>query len=189
MARTTDTRTRMLQSGAQLFQRRGVSGTAFSDVLQHSGAPRGSVYHHFPGGKEQFAGEATALAGDFLAHALRAQSGDLHELADAQIDAWVHVLGDSDFAAGCPVAAGAVEGVLTPAARDAAGQSFKQWTIILSEQFAARGVAAEEADSLALLVLSAIEGALLLCRARQDTEALEAVRLHLHRLLDEYVSD
>jgi TetR/AcrR family transcriptional repressor of lmrAB and yxaGH operons len=179
----------MLQSGAQLFQRRGVSGTSFADVLQHSGAPRGSVYHHFPGGREQFAGEATALAGDFLAQALRAHSGDLRELADAQIDAWVHVLTNSDFTAGCPIAAGAVEGVLTPTARDAAGRTFEQWTAILSDQFAERGVAAEEVDSLALVVVSAIEGALLVCRARRDTKALEAVRLHLHRLLDEHVSD
>ena len=62
MPRQSDARDRMIQSAALLFRERGIEGTAFADVLQRSGAPRGSVYHHFPGGKQQLAEEATRWA-------------------------------------------------------------------------------------------------------------------------------
>src|ERR671915_164180 len=68
----SDTRERMIRSAAVLFRQRGVEGTAFSDVLAHSGAPRGSIYHHFPGGKAQLAEEATRYAGEFIATGLAA---------------------------------------------------------------------------------------------------------------------
>src|SRR5919197_1479958 len=66
----SDARERMIQSAALLFRRQGIEGTSFSDVLEHSGAPRGSIYHHFPGGKSQLAEEATRYAGDFIAAGL-----------------------------------------------------------------------------------------------------------------------
>jgi AcrR family transcriptional regulator len=59
-----DSRSRMIRAAAQLFRQRGYHATAFSDVIQASGAPRGSTYFHFPGGKQELAREATALAGD-----------------------------------------------------------------------------------------------------------------------------
>lgn len=62
----TDSRERMVRSAAFLFRERGYSGTGFRDVIAHSGAPRGSIYHHFPGGKAQLAEEAVRYAGDFL---------------------------------------------------------------------------------------------------------------------------
>src|SRR5881409_2117240 len=63
----SDARDRMIQSAALLFREHGVRGTAFADVLEHSGAPRGSVYHHFPGGKRQLAEETTQYAGEYIA--------------------------------------------------------------------------------------------------------------------------
>jgi AcrR family transcriptional regulator len=62
----TDSRERMVRSAAYLFRERGYSGTGFRDVIAHSGAPRGSIYHHFPGGKVQLAQEAVRYAGEFL---------------------------------------------------------------------------------------------------------------------------
>src|SRR5918998_5976823 len=67
-----DARERMIRSAATLFRRRGIEGTSFSDVLAHSGAPRGSIYHHFPGGKAQLAEEATRYAGEVIAAGLAA---------------------------------------------------------------------------------------------------------------------
>src|SRR3954452_1335068 len=66
MPRESDARRRMIESAAVLFRERGVQGTSFSDALTHSGAPRGSIYHHFQGGKTQLAEETTRWAGEFI---------------------------------------------------------------------------------------------------------------------------
>src|SRR3954466_11711810 len=104
MARTRRTnqdsaRERMIRSTALLIRERGVEATSFSDVLEHSGAPRGSIYHHFPGGKAQLVEEATRWAGDFIARAQIAslQDGDPVAAVDAAIARWRDVLGETDF--------------------------------------------------------------------------------------------
>src|SRR3954469_1568181 len=114
----TSPRKRMIRSAALLIRERGVEATSFSDVLEHSGAPRGSIYHHFPGGKAQLVEEATRWAGDFIARAQIAslQDGDPVAAVDAAIARWRDVLGETDFAAGCPVAAVTVDGDRLPAA-------------------------------------------------------------------------
>ena len=70
MARQSDTRRKMILSQALLQRERGVAGTALPDVLEHSGAPRGSIYHHFPQGRTQLAEEATEWAADFISRRL-----------------------------------------------------------------------------------------------------------------------
>ena len=62
MPRRTDSRSRMIEAAFELFRKRSYHATAFSDVVQESGAPRGSIYFHFPGGKQQLAREVIALA-------------------------------------------------------------------------------------------------------------------------------
>ena len=64
MPRRTDSRSKMIRAAAELFRQDGYHATAFSDVVEASGAPRGSIYFHFPGGKQELAREATVLAGD-----------------------------------------------------------------------------------------------------------------------------
>src|SRR5213082_2487619 len=71
-ASRTNARERMIRSAAVLFREHGVEGTSFSDVLAHSGAPRGSIYHHFPGGKAQLVEEATRYGGEFIAAGMAA---------------------------------------------------------------------------------------------------------------------
>src|SRR5918911_1463093 len=105
MGTDTHPRERMIQSALILMGRQGVEGTSFSQVIDHSGAPRGSIYHHFPGGKEQLIAEAAL---------------------DAIGGFWRAVLYDSDFAAGCPVVAAALEGDRAPAAHEAARNTFQR---------------------------------------------------------------
>src|SRR5438046_641573 len=104
MPRQSDARIRMIQSAALLFRERGIEGTAFADVLEHSGAPRGSVYHHFPGGKLQLAEEATRYAGDFIAAGLAASLHQSDPIAalDTFTNTWIGILRDSGYQAGCP---------------------------------------------------------------------------------------
>src|SRR3954447_19658550 len=116
----TDSRERMIASAAQLFRRRGIEGTSFSDVLAHSGAPRGSIYHHFPGGKAQLAEEATRYAGEVIAGGLVAALDEKDPSAAVRGFAGLYrgLLQASDFAAGCPIVSATLEGDRSAAARD-----------------------------------------------------------------------
>src|SRR3954452_6007300 len=103
----SDARDRMIRSAAILFRENGVRGTAFADVLEHSGAPRGSVYHHFPGGKRQLGEETPRYAGEYIAAGIVAALEDGAPVAAIEAFGadWLKILRDSDYAAGCPVAA------------------------------------------------------------------------------------
>ena len=180
----TDARRRMIVSAALLMRERGVEATSFSAVLAHSGAPRGSIYHHFPGGKTQLVEEATRYGGDFIAAGLAAALaeedpvGAVHRFCQS----WREVLGESDFAAGCPVVAATLEGERTPAARDAAGAAFKRWEGLLIDAFERHGIAVARAASLATLAIAAIEGAIVVARAQRSSAPLERVTRELEQL-------
>jgi AcrR family transcriptional regulator len=141
----TDARERMIRSAALLFRRQGIEGTSFSDVLEHSGAPRGSIYHHFPAGKSQLAEEATRYAGEFIAAGMVAALAEDDPVAAirAFTASWLEILRSDDFAAGCPVVAAAVEGDRTPAAREAAGAAFARWEGLLAAAVERKGIAPE----------------------------------------------
>jgi TetR/AcrR family transcriptional repressor of lmrAB and yxaGH operons len=173
----SDSRERMIQSAALLMRERGVEATSLSDVLEHSGAPRGSVYHHFPDGKAQLVEEATRYAGDFIAAALAtalAQDDPVTALRGFT-DTWLAVLRDSEYAAGCPVVAAAVEGDGNPAAREAAGVAFQSWQASLADAIERHGIPSARAERLATLAIASIEGAVVLSRAQRSTAPLERV--------------
>src|SRR3712207_2863677 len=116
MPRRSDARQKMIQSAAVLFRERGVHGTSFADVVEHSGAPRGSIYHHFQGGKTQLAEEATRWAGEFILAGTVAALREKDPLAavDAIERFWKTILRRSDFQAGCSIAAAGLEGDREP---------------------------------------------------------------------------
>src|SRR5213082_3075466 len=115
-ASRTNARERMIRSAAVLFREHGVEGTSFSDVLAHSGAPRGSIYHHFPGGKAQLIEEATRYAGEFTASGLATALWQEDPIAavSALSRSWLKLLRKSDYGAGCPVVAASLEGSQMP---------------------------------------------------------------------------
>src|SRR4051812_17651056 len=119
-------RQRMIQSAMLLMGEHGVDATSFSQVIEHSGAPRGSIYHHFPGGKAQLVEEATRYGGDLIADGLSAalEHKDPVAAVDGIVDFWRAALRDTEFAVGCPVVAATVEGDRTPGAREAAAETF-----------------------------------------------------------------
>lgn len=177
-------RERMVVSAALLIRERGAHATAISDVLAHSGAPRGSAYHYFPGGRTQLLCEAVDYAGEHVGAIIaEAQSG--LGLLDTLIDKYRNQLLDSDFRAGCPVVAVSVESGsqddrerMDPVTERAAAV-FDRWTDLLAQRFIADGVAAGEATELALFATSAIEGAIVLARVRRDVTPLDAVHRQL----------
>jgi TetR/AcrR family transcriptional repressor of lmrAB and yxaGH operons len=179
----------MVQSAALLFRRRGIEGTSFSDVLEHSGAPRGSIYHHFPGGKAQLAEEATRYAGEFIAAGLVAALAEDDAVAAirAFTSSWLAVLRKADFDEGCPIVAAALEGDRSPDARDAAGVAFARWEELVAGAIERRGVPTDRARSVAMLVIAATEGAIVVARAQRSTEALQRVAAEVEQLVADLV--
>ena len=180
----TDARDQMIRSAAALIRERGVEGTSFSDVLAHSGAPRGSIYHHFPRGKAQLVEEATRYAGEVVAKGLaRALDGDDPAAAlRTFVATWEAILRGSDFEAGCSVVAATLEGDRSPAARERAAAAFAGWEELYAGALERRGVVADRARSLATLAVAAIEGAVILARAQRSPEPLRRVAHELEDL-------
>jgi len=179
----SNSRTSMISSAAALIGARGLSGTSFSDVLADSGAPRGSIYHHFPGGKKQLAGEVIAWTSEQILGYLRAGPADTPAgVLEWFIDLWRQSVLASDGCGGCPVAGVAMDADdddLTVGARAA----FASWAALLTEQLQATGVPAGQAAPIAAIALAAMEGALVMCRAERGSQPLETVAGELLRLL------
>jgi len=171
-------RERMIVSTALLVRERGARATSLDAVLEHSGAPRGSVYHHFPGGREQLLREATDYAGEYVARRLeRTATEDPLRAVDTMLDEYRESLLASDFRAGCPVVAVAVETAEEgPDLREHVVAAFDRWRQIFARGFAASGIDVARSDELALLVVSGFEGALIVSRAYRDLAPLENMR-------------
>jgi AcrR family transcriptional regulator len=139
------------------------------------------VYHHFPGGREQLLRDATDFAGEYVARRLARVSGD-GPLAtiEALYDWYRECLIESDFRAGCPVVAVAVESPREgPDLRDAARGAFERWRRVLASEMEAAGIDASRAEELGMLVLAAFEGALILSRTYRDLAPVDSVRREL----------
>jgi TetR/AcrR family transcriptional repressor of lmrAB and yxaGH operons len=182
---SSDSRGDMVRSAASLIGARGASATSFSDVLADSGAPRGSIYHHFPDGKQQLTEEAVRWTAErVLAHQRTCPATSPQEVLDWFVAMWRRVVLTSGGAAGCVVAGVAVD---TDAAADVVMSvvrtAFRSWVDLLREQYVATGVPVARAESLAVATLAGMEGALILCRAERDVAPLDAVAEQLGRLL------
>lgn len=175
----------MVRSQALLQREHGVAGTALPDVIEHSGAPRGSIYHHFPDGRSELAEAATSYASEWIAGNLERAlaSGDVIAAQDAFVDIWLEQLRESDFRAGCAVAAGALAGTGDSRARRAAATGFRTWETLLRQALEHAGIQPEQAETLSLTSIASIEGALILSRAEGSTRPLERVGDQLKRLL------
>ncbi|MDO0924841.1 TetR/AcrR family transcriptional regulator [Streptomyces sp. TG1A-8] len=183
-------RERMVFSAAQLIRREGVTATGMRDVAAHAGAPRGSLQHYFPGGKEQLVNEAVAWAGRyagrrvarFLAGPAEPTPSGLFAAMAAQ---WTEEYGTDGFAAGCPVAAATVDCASAgTSTREAAAAAFTAWRAPVAGALTGMGVPAARADALATLMISTLEGAILLSRAEQDVRPLRTAVRELGPLLD-----
>lgn len=185
MAPRRDTRQRMLLSAVELLRERGVAGVTVDAVLQRSGAPRGSVYHHFPGGRAQLVGDALDLAGDSMSALIEGASGDGAGQALRRFAAfWTGVLRESDYGAGCPIVSVAVGGSPDDARfRQAAARTMERWREVLAAAMVADGHEPRAAASLATMAIASIEGAIILCRVERSVEPLDDVIGHLEALV------
>lgn len=170
-----NTRQQIIERTVVLLARKGLQGASFSQILEESGAPRGSLYHYFPGGKDELVLEAIALAGNQAMGVLDQLTGkSAKEIAEAFVSLWRSVLSRSDFGAGCAVAAVTVAAE-SPLLRERAGDIFRRWRARLSELFEAGGIPAGRGAPLAASLISACEGAVILSRAERSMEPFNQV--------------
>jgi TetR/AcrR family transcriptional repressor of lmrAB and yxaGH operons len=168
-------RTRMVEGAVRLLATKGVEGTSFAEVLQATDSPRGSLYHHFPGGKPELLHAALDLASDRGLAAMEATRGQPAAVVIERFLAlWRGLLNYSRLSAGCAVMA------VTVAANDDelldhAGSIFRAWAELLAGLCEAGGMEPESARSLAVTVIAATEGAVAMCRAERSIEPFEEV--------------
>jgi len=182
-----DTRDRMIETTARLLQHRGYHGTALSDILEQSAAPRGSLYFHFPGGKEQLALEATRVAVEETSQALRAvfakANGPAAGIRDF-IKAAADIMRHCDYTFGCPVAGVILDA--TPAQKELAElcrAALEEWIELIEGALRKAGIPAKRARNLAILVEASLEGSMLIARAYRDTAAMMAIATELEQVV------
>lgn len=181
----TDVRRRMLFAGIETVQESGVDATSLTEVADRAQAPRGSIYHHFPGGKAELLHDAIRLAGTVRSKqlAILLADDDPTRIVDEMIEMFRRQLRTSDYRAGCPVAASVMHGGNYPETMTAAAESFCSWEEMITQGLWQRGLTMEHAQSLATLILTSIEGALLLAKAQQDTRALDRIHTELTKAI------
>jgi AcrR family transcriptional regulator len=180
----SESRANMVRSAASLISEHGVNATSFNDVLADSGAPRGSIYHHFPDGKKQLTEEAMSLTSERVLAYLRTGNGTTPlDVLDHFISIWRVVVVSSKGARGCAIAGVAVDADdesvdLLTIARDV----FRSWASLLAEQLVGVGMTKERAHDVALTSLATMEGALILCRVEGSVEPLDVAATLLRAL-------
>lgn len=168
-------RARMVRSAALLIQERGVAGTGMRDIAERAEAPRGSLQHYFPDGKDQVVGEALDWITDQVTAPLDESEGSAADVVARMFGRWRTILGRRDFLAGCPVVATITDASGNPALRVKAAATFVAWRASLTAALARGGVAPARAERLAVVAISALEGAIVLARAAGDLADFDAV--------------
>jgi TetR/AcrR family transcriptional repressor of lmrAB and yxaGH operons len=170
------TRERILAAGEELFRRQGYAGTGVKAILAAGQAPYGSLYHFFPGGKEEL-GVAALRAGGAtyreLVEVMYPPGADVVAATRAFFEGAAELVEATGYADACPIATVALEVASTSEPmRRAAADAFESWLAVLVERFVAAGIEERRARELAVELFCAIEGAFLLSRTTRTTEAL-----------------
>jgi TetR/AcrR family transcriptional repressor of lmrAB and yxaGH operons len=188
-ARTKDARDRMVRAADELFRAQGLHATGVAEILERSGAPRGSLYHYFPGGKEQLAVEAIAHAAErfcrSITKAIEVNDGSLPEAVRLYGKAMADRLVATDFVEGCPIGNSAIEGsVGSVEISQACDRAFRDFADVMADHLREQGVEHAQADHLATFVVSTVEGALLVARVRRDTHPVVDATERLAEMLE-----
>ncbi|MGN9846323.1 TetR/AcrR family transcriptional regulator [Nonomuraea sp. H19] len=183
------TSTRLVESMLELIQTRGYSGTGLNTVVEHAGAPKGSLYFHFPQGKEALGEKAVELAaarfGSLVADSAL-ESATPGDVVRRVIDVLAGMLTDSDFHLGCPVSVVTLEmGAQSERLRGACANAFESWIAPVTEYLVTHGRPRPAARAMATAVVSMVEGAMIVSRAQRSTEPLHCAGQALAVLLDE----
>jgi len=179
-----ESRERMVASAASLIGARGVRATSFTEVLKDSRAPRGSIYHHFPGGKNQLVQDALHRTSDqILTYQRGCTARTPPGVLEHFVDLFRQSLTSSQCQAGCPVAGVVIDTYADKGPlRKIAQESFNAWMALLTNQLVAVGIPRARARSLAVTTLASVEGGLILCRAEGTVGPLDSLSRQLRIL-------
>jgi TetR/AcrR family transcriptional repressor of lmrAB and yxaGH operons len=177
MGKATDTRQRMIDGATELVRRHGYGATSFKDIWEHTGTPRGSVYFHFPAGKEELGLEVLTAAATQLASLTR-QAGSRTRTPETFIRGLAKALADemenSDYLNGCAILAISAEASPTsPSLRAAAASAFQIWSTAIAVELERKALPAADAALLAGVLLSGLEGARVVAKAARSRASLE----------------
>ncbi|WP_084361280.1 TetR/AcrR family transcriptional regulator [Herbiconiux solani] len=170
-----DTRQQMIDGTVHLLARGGLQQTSFATVLERTGAPRGSIYHHFPEGKDQLVSEAVAASGArsiAMIEAWRGEPADV--IAERFFTAWRYLLTVTEFRAGCAVLAVTTATESADVLGDTA-KVFRDWRAVLAELLAEGGLPGAHADGIAAMLIAAAEGAVVMSRAERRIDPFDLV--------------
>jgi TetR/AcrR family transcriptional regulator, lmrAB and yxaGH operons repressor len=171
------TKAELLRCARELFRRQGYHGTGLNQILAESGSPKGVLYFHFPGGKQQLAAEAVASSsGEFHAAiaSILAANADPVTAVRAIADLLASRLEHSEFRDGCPIAAVALDNN-SDVVRQACHAGYDLWLASITDYLSTSGRAPDDAAETALFVLSTLEGALLIARTQQNAAVVRQV--------------
>lgn len=168
------------------MRERGAAGVTIDAVLARSGAPRGSVYYHFPDGRNQILTEALRYSGDSITAMIDDAAGrGARVLLQEFVEFWERLLTEGGFSAGCPVVAAAIgcsddDG---PKLSAEAGAILGRWCTALTRAFVNDGFDDADAASLAVTSIAALEGGVLLSRSTRSVAPLHQVGEQLEFLI------
>jgi AcrR family transcriptional regulator len=176
-AMPAETKDRIVGAGAELFRRQGYTGTGVKQIVAEANAPFGSLYHFFPGGKEQLAAEVIRFSGGMYAQvvveAIAPAKDPLH-LVELFFGGAARHLRETDYEDACPIATVALEVASTSEPlRQATAEVFEAWIAGLAASLRSVGVAEDKSRELSVAMLLSLEGAFVLSRAGRTTEPLE----------------
>jgi TetR/AcrR family transcriptional repressor of lmrAB and yxaGH operons len=177
MAKAAQHKERLVIAAANLFRRKGYSATGLNEILATSGAPKGSLYHYFPDGKDALGAAAVTVAGAVVVKtltSLRSTSDDAAQFIKGYGELLAGWMEDSDFQSGCPIATTVLETCpASTAIKQASHAVFESWISVIAQVFIDDGMDSDQARANAELTISAIEGALILCRAESSAEPIK----------------
>ncbi len=184
----TDARDRMIGSMQRMLQSKGYAASGLNELVVDSGTPKGSIYHHFPGGKEEIAAAAIRASGAEAAAATATALSAAHTPTAgirAVLDWLADQLEDSDYRYGCPIATTTLElASESTVVQRACQEAYATWLAAIADRIMADGFKRSRADQLATLVLSAMEGALILSRAERNVRTLRVLAAHLPSIIN-----
>lgn len=172
MAKVSSAREGLIDAAVELFRARGFEGVGVAELLEKSGAPRGSLYFHFPGGKQEIGVEAVKRVGEVVANQLRGlhESGvDLETFVERVFQETATGISDREYKASCPIAAIAAEmGNANPNLGEAVRAAFAAWEREIKAAATAQGMTEANAAAFASAMLASIEGAMVVSKAQRS---------------------
>ena len=188
MSATPKHRDKIVRAAAVLFRRNGYAATGMNDIVTLSGAPKGSVYHYFPEGKEQIAIETIDYAARLVSETL-AQLSQEYATPSDMVRAYGKLLSGwlvkSAFQDGCPITTTLLElSASSEPVAEAGRRAFASWKAIYQEKFIAAGMPEQRAIQLASMTVTSFQGALIFTKVECSAQPIIDVVAELTTLFD-----